>query len=164
MTFPASSRCFAGCGLCRPGLAFPARLCSPPCAPTRNLAAEFFVSSSLPASVKRGRTTPFLFTSSSAFFISRLGSSLQATSLREGVMVEAAAPVKGTRPEGAVSEADASKKVREMFTQIAPRYDLLNHLLSLQLHRLWRPPPPTLLHSPSVRPYSLVVRPSCATP
>jgi demethylmenaquinone methyltransferase/2-methoxy-6-polyprenyl-1,4-benzoquinol methylase len=53
-------------------------------------------------------------------------------------MPEAAAPVKGTRPEGAVSEADASKKVREMFTEIAPRYDLLNHLLSLQLDRLWR--------------------------
>src|SRR5258708_12944585 len=53
-------------------------------------------------------------------------------------MAEAAAPVKGTRPEGAVTEADASKKVREMFTQIAPRYDLLNHLFSLQLDRLWR--------------------------
>lgn len=53
-------------------------------------------------------------------------------------MPDFAAPVKGTRPEGAVSEADASKKVREMFTQIAPRYDLLNHLLSLQLDRLWR--------------------------
>jgi demethylmenaquinone methyltransferase/2-methoxy-6-polyprenyl-1,4-benzoquinol methylase len=53
-------------------------------------------------------------------------------------MPEAAAPVKGTRPEGAVTEADASTKVREMFTRIAPRYDLLNHLLSLQLDRLWR--------------------------
>lgn len=53
-------------------------------------------------------------------------------------MAEAAAPVKGTRPEGAVTEADASQKVREMFTQIAPRYDLLNHLLSFQLDRLWR--------------------------
>jgi demethylmenaquinone methyltransferase / 2-methoxy-6-polyprenyl-1,4-benzoquinol methylase len=47
-------------------------------------------------------------------------------------------PVTGTLPEGAVSEADASSKVREMFTQIAPRYDLVNHVLSMQLDRLWR--------------------------
>src|SRR5579859_3929413 len=53
-------------------------------------------------------------------------------------MTEKTAPSKGTRPEGATSEADASRKVREMFTQIAPRYDLLNHLLSLQLDRVWR--------------------------
>jgi demethylmenaquinone methyltransferase/2-methoxy-6-polyprenyl-1,4-benzoquinol methylase len=47
-------------------------------------------------------------------------------------------PLKGTQPEGAHSEPDAARKVREMFTQIAPRYDLLNHLLSLDLDRLWR--------------------------
>src|SRR6516225_424678 len=45
---------------------------------------------------------------------------------------------KGTRPLGAANEAEASRKVREMFTRIAPRYDLLNHLLSLQLDRMWR--------------------------
>jgi demethylmenaquinone methyltransferase/2-methoxy-6-polyprenyl-1,4-benzoquinol methylase len=60
------------------------------------------------------------------------------TSFRGAAVAEARAPAKGTRPEGAVSEADASHKVREMFTEIAPRYDLLNHLLSLQLDRLWR--------------------------
>ncbi len=53
-------------------------------------------------------------------------------------MIGVSALAKGTRPEGAVSEADASKKVREMFTQIAPRYDLLNHLLSFELDRIWR--------------------------
>src|SRR5260221_2952606 len=45
---------------------------------------------------------------------------------------------KGTVPEGAANEADASRRVREMFTQIAPRYDLLNHVLSLQMDRMWR--------------------------
>jgi len=45
---------------------------------------------------------------------------------------------RGTAPEGASSELDASRKVREMFTRIAPRYDLLNHLLSAQMDRVWR--------------------------
>ena len=53
-------------------------------------------------------------------------------------MPEAAAAAKGTRPEGAQTEADASRKVREMFTEIAPRYDFLNHLLSLDQDRVWR--------------------------
>src|SRR5262245_38888532 len=44
----------------------------------------------------------------------------------------------GTRREGAVSETHASREVRQMFTNIAPRYDLLNHLLSLQMDRIWR--------------------------
>jgi len=53
-------------------------------------------------------------------------------------MAESATQVEGSRPEGAQSEAEASRSVRAMFTQIAPRYDLLNHLLSLQLDRMWR--------------------------
>ncbi len=72
-------------------------------------------------------------------------------------MAEAAAPVKGTRPEGAVSEADASSKVREMFTQIAPRYDLLNHLLSLHLDRIWRARTARRLQSILGRPEALVL-------
>jgi demethylmenaquinone methyltransferase / 2-methoxy-6-polyprenyl-1,4-benzoquinol methylase len=47
-------------------------------------------------------------------------------------------PPRGTLPEGAQSEAEASRKMRQMFTEIAPRYDFLNHLLSLELDRVWR--------------------------
>jgi demethylmenaquinone methyltransferase/2-methoxy-6-polyprenyl-1,4-benzoquinol methylase len=78
-------------------------------------------------------------------------------------MPEVAAPVKGTRPEGAVTEADASKKVREMFTEIAPRYDLLNHLLSLQLDRLWRARAAKRLRSILARPDALVIDLCCGT-
>jgi demethylmenaquinone methyltransferase / 2-methoxy-6-polyprenyl-1,4-benzoquinol methylase len=53
-------------------------------------------------------------------------------------MFEPPSPPTGTTPEGANSEQDASRKVREMFTRIAPRYDLLNHLLSAQMDKRWR--------------------------
>lgn len=44
----------------------------------------------------------------------------------------------GARPEGVTGEKEAAARVREMFGGIAPRYDLLNHVLSLSLDRLWR--------------------------
>jgi demethylmenaquinone methyltransferase/2-methoxy-6-polyprenyl-1,4-benzoquinol methylase len=47
-------------------------------------------------------------------------------------------PLSGTRPEGARDQAEAGVRVREMFGRIAPRYDFLNHLLSLSLDRMWR--------------------------
>jgi demethylmenaquinone methyltransferase / 2-methoxy-6-polyprenyl-1,4-benzoquinol methylase len=50
---------------------------------------------------------------------------------------EKAAPVIGAAPEGAADEASASVAVREMFSSIAPRYDLLNHVLSMNVDRLW---------------------------
>jgi demethylmenaquinone methyltransferase / 2-methoxy-6-polyprenyl-1,4-benzoquinol methylase len=48
------------------------------------------------------------------------------------------AALPGTRPAGTDSEAVAAVKVREMFGRIAPRYDLLNHLLSLRFDVAWR--------------------------
>ncbi|MEP6537751.1 MAG: bifunctional demethylmenaquinone methyltransferase/2-methoxy-6-polyprenyl-1,4-benzoquinol methylase UbiE [Bryobacteraceae bacterium] len=44
----------------------------------------------------------------------------------------------GTTPPGVKSEQQAAQWVREMFGQVAPRYDLLNHLLSFNIDRLWR--------------------------
>jgi len=43
----------------------------------------------------------------------------------------------GAAPPGARDEASAADAVREMFTSIAPRYDLLNHVLSMNVDRLW---------------------------
>jgi demethylmenaquinone methyltransferase / 2-methoxy-6-polyprenyl-1,4-benzoquinol methylase len=43
----------------------------------------------------------------------------------------------GAAPIGAHDRESAAKAVREMFTSIAPRYDLLNHVLSLNTDRIW---------------------------
>ena len=46
--------------------------------------------------------------------------------------------VPGTRPEGITGEKAAARYVRDLFSGIADRYDLLNHLLSFQMDRHWR--------------------------
>jgi demethylmenaquinone methyltransferase/2-methoxy-6-polyprenyl-1,4-benzoquinol methylase len=45
--------------------------------------------------------------------------------------------IAGASPAGATDERAAAKAIREMFSTIAPRYDLLNHVLSLNVDRLW---------------------------
>lgn len=45
--------------------------------------------------------------------------------------------VVGAAPNGASDTESAARAVRQMFTSIAPRYDLLNHVLSFNIDRLW---------------------------
>ena len=45
--------------------------------------------------------------------------------------------VVGAAPAGASDQQAASRAVQEMFGEIAPRYDLLNHVLSMNVDRLW---------------------------
>jgi demethylmenaquinone methyltransferase/2-methoxy-6-polyprenyl-1,4-benzoquinol methylase len=46
-------------------------------------------------------------------------------------------PTLGAKPAGAQDESSAAQAVRQMFNTIAPRYDLLNHVLSANIDRLW---------------------------
>lgn len=46
--------------------------------------------------------------------------------------------VLGAKPPGAADEAAASRYVRQLFSQVSGRYDLLNHLLSMNVDRYWR--------------------------
>jgi demethylmenaquinone methyltransferase/2-methoxy-6-polyprenyl-1,4-benzoquinol methylase len=43
----------------------------------------------------------------------------------------------GARPVGAATDQDAAANVQQMFDTIAPKYDLLNHLLSVGIDRWW---------------------------
>ncbi len=51
--------------------------------------------------------------------------------------VEQKPAVLGTQPAGTQDERAAAATVRQMFTAIAPRYDLLNHVLSFNVDRIW---------------------------
>lgn len=43
----------------------------------------------------------------------------------------------GARPIGATTQESAAANVQQMFDSIAPKYDLLNHLLSMGIDRWW---------------------------
>jgi len=45
--------------------------------------------------------------------------------------------VTGAKPMGVEDESRAAEAVQQMFNTIAPRYDLLNHVLSANVDRLW---------------------------
>lgn len=43
----------------------------------------------------------------------------------------------GARPVGATTDQDAAANVQQMFDTIAPKYDMLNHVLSVGIDRWW---------------------------
>lgn len=65
------------------------------------------------------------------------------------------AVLRGTRPQGTHDEGEAQRRVRDMFSNIAPRYDFLNHFLSGSFDKLWRRRTAKrftqILHSPRAR-------------
>ena len=71
--------------------------------------------------------------------------------------------VVGAAPEGATDSSSAARAVREMFTSIAPRYDVLNHILSFNVDRLWwRRTARTFAHNSS-QPDSRILDLCCGT-
>ncbi len=71
--------------------------------------------------------------------------------------------VVGAAPEGASDQGSAARAVREMFTSIAPRYDLLNHVLSFNIDRLWWRRTARAFRETLVRPDARVLDLCCGT-
>ena len=69
----------------------------------------------------------------------------------------------GTTPQGIEGERQISLWVRDMFGKVAPRYDLLNHLLSLNIDRLWRNRTVQLVQPILDRPGAVAVDLCCGT-
>ena len=69
----------------------------------------------------------------------------------------------GASPKGAETPEAAAAAVRDMFTSIAPRYDLLNHVLSFNVDRLWWRRAARTFSSILARPDSQVLDLCCGT-
>lgn len=72
-------------------------------------------------------------------------------------------PVAGTQPAGTRDERSAAAAVRTMFSDIAPRYDLLNHLLSFHIDKLWWRRTARLFSAVLARPGARVLDLCCGT-
>lgn len=70
---------------------------------------------------------------------------------------------RGAAPPDASGEEQAARWVRAMFARVAPRYDLLNHLLSFQLDRRWRARTVRLLKTPLSDPAARVLDICCGS-
>jgi len=69
----------------------------------------------------------------------------------------------GTTPTGTENEQQAATWVRGMFGRIAPRYDLLNHLLSMNIDKYWRARTVKLVSSVLAKPGARVLDVACGT-
>ena len=71
--------------------------------------------------------------------------------------------VVGAAPAGARDRRAAAAAVREMFTSIAPRYDLLNHVLSFNIDRMWWRRTARVFRNILIRPDARVLDLCCGT-
>jgi demethylmenaquinone methyltransferase / 2-methoxy-6-polyprenyl-1,4-benzoquinol methylase len=71
--------------------------------------------------------------------------------------------VVGAAPVGASDEASAAVAVRDMFGSIAPKYDFLNHALSMNVDRLWWNRTARMFDSILSRPHVQVLDLCCGT-
>ncbi|HTV64278.1 MAG TPA: class I SAM-dependent methyltransferase, partial [Bryocella sp.] len=69
----------------------------------------------------------------------------------------------GAKPLGTTDETSAAQAVRQMFDSIAPRYDLLNHVLSANVDRLWWLRAARRFRPILVRPESAILDICCGT-
>ena len=69
----------------------------------------------------------------------------------------------GARPVGAADESTAAAAVQEMFDTIAPKYDLLNHVLSVGLDRWWWSRTARIFRSVLQRPEAVALDLCCGT-
>lgn len=71
--------------------------------------------------------------------------------------------VNGAKPMGINDESHAAAAVQQMFNTIAPRYDLLNHVLSANIDRLWWRRAARRFHDVLANPRSTVLDICCGT-
>ncbi len=69
----------------------------------------------------------------------------------------------GTRPTGTATDADAATAVQQMFDSAAPKYDLLNHLLSFGIDHWWWWRAARAFRTILTRPDSVVLDLCCGT-
>jgi demethylmenaquinone methyltransferase/2-methoxy-6-polyprenyl-1,4-benzoquinol methylase len=69
----------------------------------------------------------------------------------------------GTTPQGTTSEVEASRWVRSMFGRVAHRYDTANHILSMNIDRLWRARTVAAVHEHIRKPQARVLDLCCGT-